>query len=83
MACIKVNTTNVYLTKSIHLDQLAGIQAQRCIYLVMWPHSWPQDFFFSCRNIQIRVFHANIFKSECFMQKYWSGTVTRYPVMRG
>ena len=37
----------------------------------------------SCRNIQIRVFHANIFKSACFMQKYWSGTVTRYPVMRG
>ena len=56
---------------------------QRCIYLVMWPHVWPQDFFLSCRNIQIRVFRANIFKSECFVQKYWSGTVTRYSVMRG
>ena len=30
---------------------------QRCIYLVMWPHSWPQDFFF----------HAEIFKSGDFM----------------
>ena len=67
----------------VFLVPIRFISAQRCIYLVMWPHSWPQDFFFSCRNIQIRVFHANIFKSECFMQKYWSGTVTRYPVMRG
>ena len=43
---------------------------QRCIYLFMWPHVWPQDFFFvvqkysnqgvSCRNIQIRVFRAEI-----------------------
>ena len=42
----------------------------RCIYLVMWPHSWPQDFFFfmqkysnqgiSCKYIQIRVFYAEI-----------------------
>ena len=40
-------------------------------------------FNLSCRNIQIRVFRANIFKSECFVQKYWSGTVTRYSVMRG
>ena len=52
---------------------------QRWIYLVMWP----QVFFLSWRNIQVRVFRANIFKSECFVQKYWSGTVTRYSVMRG
>merc|ERR1712020_653553 len=25
-----------------------------------------KNFFFSCRNIQIRVFHANIFKSRVF-----------------
>ena len=32
VACIKVNTTNVYLTKSIHLDQLAGIQASYLLH---------------------------------------------------
>merc|ERR1719430_743314 len=45
--------------------------ARGCIYLFMWPHVWPQDFFFvvqkysnqgvSCRNIKIRVFRAEIF----------------------
>ena len=42
-----------------------------------------KKFFLSCRNIQIRVCCANIFKSECFVQKYWSDTITRYLVMRG
>ena len=32
VACIKVNTKNVYLTKSIHLDQLAGIQASYLLH---------------------------------------------------
>ena len=46
------------------------IPNQRCIYLFMWPHVWPQDFFFvvqkylnqgiSCKYIQIRVFCAEI-----------------------
>ena len=34
VACTKVNTINVYLTTSIHLDQLAGIQAS---YLLPQP----------------------------------------------
>ena len=43
---------------------------QRCIYLVMWAHVWPQDLFFLlqkysnqgilCKYIQIRVFCAEI-----------------------
>ena len=43
---------------------------QRCIYLFMWEFGFPQEFFFvvqkysnqgvSCRNIQIRVFRAEI-----------------------
>ena len=44
----------------------------------MWESRFPQEFFLSCRNIQIRVFRAEIFKSGYFVQKYWSGTVTRY-----
>ena len=55
----------------------------RGVYIYSCGSRGSHKIFFSCRNIQIRVFHANIFKSECFMQKYWSGTVTRYPVMRG
>ena len=37
-----------------------------------------KNFLLLCRNIQIRVFRAEIFKSGYFVQKYWSGTVTRY-----
>ena len=39
-------------------------------------------FFFSCRNIQIRVFRAKIFRFGCFVQKYLSGTVPGYTVRK-
>ena len=49
----------------VHILQVQVPSGQRCIYLVMWPHSWPQDFFF----------HAEIFKSGYFMQIYSNQSV--------
>ena len=56
---------------------------QRWIFLVILECALPDYFFFLCRNIQIRVFHAKIFNLGCFVQKYRSGTITRYTVMCG
>ena len=52
-------------------------------YFYLTGNAHSRLIFSPCRNIQIRVFCAKIFKLGCFVQKYWSVTVTRYTVTRG
>ena len=55
---------------------------QRWIFLLSWSLETPSDFFSSCRNIQFRVFCAEIFILWCIVKKYWTGIVTCYMKMR-
>ena len=70
MSPVRANFAELDLETSLDRREVTSMSVQRCIYLVMWPHSWPQDFFFfmqkysnqgiSCKYIQIRVFYAEI-----------------------